>query len=81
MQQQGTDIIAAAIETRVRELVAREHALTFTALTARLSDCRWISLFRALHHLEAQRVIRLTPLPKDYQICLVTGSAPASRTV
>lgn len=80
MQRQGADISSAAIERRVRELVVRERTLTFTALTTTLSDCRWISLFRALNHLEKQRVIRLIPLPWDYQIYLATGAAPAPGT-
>lgn len=73
MQPNGTDVSSATIEIRVRELVTRKRTLTAT-----LSDCRWISLFRALNHLEKQRVIRLTPLPWDYQICLATGTAPGS---
>lgn len=77
MQPKGADMLSTAIEIRVRELVARERTLTFTTLTTTLSDCRWISLFRALNHLEKQRVIRLIPLPWDYQICLATGTAPA----
>jgi len=79
MQRQDTDTTSAAIESRVRELVGRERTLTFTALTATLSDCRWISLFRALHRLEKQRVVRLTPLPSDYQISLAAGTIPAPR--
>jgi hypothetical protein len=80
MQRHSAAHSSAAIESRIRELVDRERTLTFTALTTTLSDCRWISLFRALNHLERQRVIRLTPLPWDYQISLATGMAPAPRT-
>jgi hypothetical protein len=80
MKRLGIDISSAAIDIRVRELVARERTLTFTALTTALSDCRWISLFRALNRLEKQRVIRLIPLPWDYQICLATGTAPTPGT-
>lgn len=78
MQPNGAEVSSATIELRVRELVAQKRTLTFSALTATLSDCRWISLFRALNHLEKQRVIRLTPLPWDYEICLATGTAPGS---
>ena len=52
----------------MQDIVFRERTLTFTALAARLHDCRWINLLRALHRLEKQRVIRLVPLPWDYQI-------------
>jgi hypothetical protein len=75
MQQQSTDMASAAIEIKVRELVVRERIITFTALTTTFPDCRWVSLFRALNHLEKQRVIQLTPLPGDYQICLTEGKA------
>jgi len=70
MQRHGIDTSPATIESRVRELVDRERTLTFTTLATALSDCRWISLLRALNRLEQQQVIRLTPLPWDYQICV-----------
>ncbi len=70
MQLNSTDQLSATIELRVRELVDRERTLTFTTLATALSDCRWISLLRALNRLEQQQVIRLTPLPWDYQICV-----------
>ena len=63
----------AAIEKKIRELVDLERVLTFTALTTRLPDCRWIILFRALNHLEKQRAIRLIPIPWDYQICAASS--------
>lgn len=72
MQRHSVDVSPAAIVTRVRELVDRERTLTFTTLATILSDCRWISLLRALNHLERQQVIRLTPLPWDYEICVMT---------
>lgn len=72
MQQIGADLLSATIESRIRDLVVRERTLTFTGLAAALSDCRWISLLRALNHLEQQQVISLTPLPWDYQICVRT---------
>jgi hypothetical protein len=72
MQLNRADLLSATIESRVRELVDRERTLTFTTLAAALSDCRWISLLRALNRLEQQQVIRLTPLPWDYQICVRT---------
>lgn len=72
MQRHGIDTSPATIESRVRELVVRERTLTFTTLATALSDCRWISLLRALNRLEQQQVIRLTPLPWDYQICVRT---------
>lgn len=59
---------AATIEHRIHELVDLEGALTFTALATRLPDCRWIILFKALYHLEKQHVIRLVPVPWDYEI-------------
>ena len=72
MQRYGIDTSPATIESRVRELVVRERTLTFTTLATALSDCQWISLLRALNRLEQQQVIRLTPLPWDYQICVRT---------
>lgn len=72
MQLNGADLLSATIEARVRELVDRERTLTFTTLVTALSDCRWISLLRALNRLEQQQVISLTPLPWDYQICVRT---------
>lgn len=72
MQLNRADLLSATIESRIRELVDRERTLTFTTLAAALSDCRWISLLRALNRLEQQQVIRLTPLPWDYQICVRT---------
>ena len=72
MHLNSTDQLSATIELRVRELVDRERTLTFTTLATALSDCRWISLLRALNRLEQQQVIRLTPLPWDYQICVRT---------
>lgn len=77
MQLNGIDVSSAAIELRVRELIGRERTLTFTALTTALSDCRWISLFRALNRLEKQHVIQMTPLPWDYQICASTSASSA----
>lgn len=65
----------AAIEQRIRELVDLEGELTFTALTTKLPDCRWISLFRALSQLEKQRVIRTIPIPFDYQICRASSAS------
>jgi len=62
----------ATIEHRIRELVDLEGVLTFTALTTQLPSSQWITLFRALNHLEKQQVIRLIPLPWDYQICAAT---------
>ncbi|SPP66072.1 hypothetical protein [Nitrospira lenta] len=79
MQRHRLDGPPAAIVTRVRELVGRERTLTFTALTARLSDCRWINLLRALNHLEQQHVIKLTPLPWDYEIRLMTNGPSATK--
>lgn len=78
MQPSGADYLSAAIELRIRELVNRERMLTFTVLTTKLPDCRWINLLRALNRLEKQRVIRMIPLPWDYQIFASTsaGSAP-----
>lgn len=75
----GTDIYAAALDRRVQDIVFRERTLTFTALAARLHDCRWINLLRALHRLEKQRVIRLVPLPWDYQICGMPSVTPIWR--
>lgn len=72
MHLNSTDQLSATIELRVRELVDRERTLTFTTLATALSDCRWISLLRALNRLEQQQVIRLTPLPWDYEICVRT---------
>lgn len=72
MQLNGADRLSAPIESRIRDLVVRERTLTFTGLAAAISDCRWISLLRALNHLEQQQVISLTPLPWDYQICART---------
>lgn len=72
MHLNSTDQLSATIELRVRELVDRERTLTFTTLATALSDCRWISLLRALNRLEQQQVIRLVPLPWDYQICART---------
>lgn len=63
----------AAIEHRIRELVDLEGVLTFTTLSTRFPDCRWITLFRALNHLEKQHVIRLIPIPWDYEICVARG--------
>lgn len=80
MQRHSVDVSPAAIESRVRELVGRERRLTFTTLTAMLSDCRWISLLRALNRLEQQQVVRLTPLPWDYEICVTTNAPPAPGT-
>lgn len=77
MQPNGTDILSSAIEQRVLELVDRERILTFTALATGLPDCRWINLLRALHHLEKQRVIRLMPLPWDYEISALTSASTA----
>jgi hypothetical protein len=80
MQRHSVDVSPAAIVTRVRELLDRERTLTFTALATILSDCRWISLLRALNHLEQQQVVRLTPLPWDYEICVMTNTPPAPGT-
>jgi CRP-like cAMP-binding protein len=80
MQRHSVDVSPAAIESRVRELVGRERRLTFTTLAAMLSDCRWISLLRALNRLEQQQVVRLTPLPWDYEICVATNAPPAPGT-
>ena len=78
MRSNGTDFSSSAIEFRIRELVDRNHTLTFTALAAALPDCRWITLFRALNHLERQHVIRLIPVPWDYQIRRATSATRAS---
>lgn len=80
MQRHSADHSSAAIESRVRELVDRERTITFTTLTTTLSDCRWISLLRALNHLEQQQLVRLTPLPWDYEICAMTSVTPAPGT-
>ncbi|MFO0707469.1 MAG: hypothetical protein U0412_11515 [Nitrospira sp.] len=75
----GNDLYAAALDRRVQDVVFRERTLTFTALAARLHDCRWINLLRALHRLEKQHVIRLVPLPWDYQISGMPSAAPSLR--
>lgn len=80
MQRHSVDVSPATIESRVRELVDRERTLTFTALAATLSDCRWISLLRALNRLEQQQIVRLTPLPWDYEICVTTNAPPDPET-
>ncbi|MEQ1793079.1 MAG: hypothetical protein ABL970_02720 [Nitrospira sp.] len=77
MQPNGTDILSAAIEQRIRELVDRERILTFTALATKLPDCRWINLLRALNRLEKEHVIQVIPLPWDYQICALTSASTA----
>jgi hypothetical protein len=77
MLPNGTNFPSSVIELRIRELVDRQRNLTFTALAATLSDCRWITLFRALNQLEKQHVIRLIPLPWDYQICLAPSGTQA----
>jgi hypothetical protein len=69
----------AAIVKRIRELVDLEGMLTFTTLSTRLPDCRWITLFRALNHLEKQRVIRLIPIPWDYEISIAAGRTSTLR--
>jgi hypothetical protein len=79
MPPNGTDFPSSAIEVRIQELVDRDRTLTFTALAAAMHDCRWITLFRALNHLEKQHVIRLIPLPWDYQIRRATSTNPAMR--
>lgn len=66
-------ISPTAIVHRIRELISLEGVITFTALTARLPDCRWITLFRALNHLRKQDAIRLIPKPWDYEIRAVTS--------
>lgn len=80
MLRHSVDVSHTAIESRVRELVDRERTLTFTALAATLSDCRWISLLRALNHLEQQEIVRLTLLPWDYEIRVMTSVTPAPGT-
>ena len=74
MTPDRTDFSSSAIESRIRELVERNRILIFTALAATLHDCRWINLFRALNYLEKQQVVRLIPLPWDYQICRVPNA-------
>ena len=64
----GPTLYATTLDRQVQDIVLRERTLTFTALAARLHDCRWIHLFQALHRLEKQRAIRLVPLPRDYEI-------------
>lgn len=76
----SVDTSPAKVESRVRELIDRERTLTFTTLAAMLSDCRWISLLRALNRLEQQHVIRMTPLPWDYEIRVATSGPLAPRT-
>lgn len=80
MQRHNIDTTPATIESRVRELVGRERMLTFTTLATVLSDCRWITLLRALNHLEQQHIISMTPLPWDYEIRLATSAPPLTRT-
>lgn len=79
MLPDGSKFPSSAIESRIQELVDRDRALTFTALAAALHDCRWITLFRALNHLEKQHVIRLIPLPWDYQIRRATNATQAMK--
>jgi hypothetical protein len=70
----------SAIEHRIRELVDQEGVLTFSALTTRLPDCGWITLFRALSQLEKQHTIRLIPIPRDYQISAARLATPPQKT-
>ena len=80
MHKPSADRSPITIESRIRELIDLERTLTFTTLTTKLSDCRWISLLRALNHLEQQHIVRLTPLPWDYEICGATTPQPAQGT-
>lgn len=59
---------ARALENRLYGLICANGKISFTSLANLLPEHRWISLFKALHSLERQQVVILTPLPWDYEI-------------
>lgn len=66
------DHAPSALEQQIVELLAHEPSLTFTSLAKTLSGHRWINLLKALSQLEQLHIIRLTPLPWDYEIRLLS---------
>lgn len=66
------------IERTVHRLISDKGTITFTSLASMLPAYRWITLFKALNSLERQQVVKLRPLPWDYEIsaCPVEPRTP-----
>lgn len=77
MSKRGASTSAEPIERTLSDLIHRNGTVTFSALAAMCPQYRWVSLFTALHHLEQQRVIDMTPLPWDYEISARRQTAAA----
>ena len=75
MRSHGASVVTAQIEQTLCGLIGREGTVTFTALATMCPQYRWGSLFKALHSLEKQRMVKLTPLPWDYEISAVRRAA------
>ncbi len=67
------------IERIVHSLISDKGTITFTTLAGMLPAYRWISLFKALNNLERQQVVRLRPLPWDYEISVCPGEPSEPR--
>jgi hypothetical protein len=68
MGSDGTSLPTGQLEQVLCGLIRQEGTVTFSSLANMCPEYRWISLFKALHNLEKQRFVRLTPLPWDYAI-------------
>lgn len=60
-----------AIQTRL----CGTNTMTFMSLANTFPEYTWISLFKALNNLERQRLVKLTPVPWDYEITVLAESA------
>lgn len=68
MSSRSTSAATEQLEQILCGLIHREGTLTFSSLASMCPQYRWVSLFKALHNLEKQRIVTLTPLPWDYAI-------------
>ncbi|HLZ32401.1 MAG TPA: hypothetical protein VKP13_00190 [Nitrospira sp.] len=68
MGSHSTSATTEQLEQILCGLIRREGTVTFSSLANMCPQYRWVSLFKALHNLEKQRIVTLTPLPWDYAI-------------
>lgn len=71
MQLHQGYVPAAKIEGEIQALLCGTNRMTFMSLANAFPEYTWISLFKALNNLERQQVIKLIPVPWDYEIAIL----------
>ena len=62
------------MERAIQARLCGTNTMTFMSLANTFPEYTWISLFKALNNLERQQLVKLTPVPWDYEIAVLPES-------